>query len=74
MACSPPGSSVHGIFQARILEWVAIFCFKDLPNPRIELLYPVSPALADGFFTNGPPGKPSVGVDYDPQLIPGIMR
>ena len=23
--CSPPGSSVHGIFQARILEWVAIF-------------------------------------------------
>ena len=25
MDCSPPGSSVHGIFQARILEWVAIF-------------------------------------------------
>ena len=24
MACSPPGSSVHGIFQARILEWFAI--------------------------------------------------
>ena len=24
MDCSPPGSSVHGIFQARILEWVAI--------------------------------------------------
>ena len=28
MDCSPPGSSVHGIFQARILEWVAIFPFK----------------------------------------------
>ena len=28
MDCSPPGSSVHGIFQARILEWVAIFSFK----------------------------------------------
>ena len=26
--CSPPGSSVHGILQARILEWVAICCFK----------------------------------------------
>ena len=30
MNCSPPGSSVHGIFQARILEWVAIF-FNAFP-------------------------------------------
>ena len=51
MACSPPNSSVHGIFQARILEWVTIFCFKNLPNPGIEPPYPVSPALAGGFFT-----------------------
>ena len=29
MNCSPPGSSVHGIFQARVLEWVAI-AFSDL--------------------------------------------
>ena len=30
---SPPGSSVHGILQApRILEWVAISYFRDLPN------------------------------------------
>ena len=28
MDCSPPGSSVHGIFQARILEWVAISSFR----------------------------------------------
>ena len=27
MHCSPPGSSIHGIFQARILEWVAISFF-----------------------------------------------
>ena len=35
MDCSPPGSSVHGILQARILEWV---CPPpgDLPNPGIE--------------------------------------
>jgi len=29
MDCSPPGSSVHGIFQARVLEWVAI-AFSDI--------------------------------------------
>ena len=38
---SPPGSSVHGIFKARILEWVAIPFSRDLPNPGIE---PRSPA------------------------------
>ena len=30
MGCSPPGSSVHGIFQARILEWVAIAFSKAI--------------------------------------------
>ena len=40
--CSPPGSSVHGILQARILEWVVISFSRDLPNPGIE---PRSPAL-----------------------------
>ena len=35
--CSPSGSSVHGIFQAKILEWVAIPSLGDLPNPGIEL-------------------------------------
>ena len=39
----------------RILEWVAIFFSKNLPNPGIK---PVSPALAAGFFTTEPPGKP----------------
>ena len=32
MDCSPPGSSVHGIFQARVLEWVAI-AFSKMTNP-----------------------------------------
>ena len=27
--CSPPGSSIHGIFQARVLEWVAIAFSSD---------------------------------------------
>ena len=32
--CSPPGSSVHGILQARILEWVAIPFFRGSSQPR----------------------------------------
>ena len=42
MDCSLPGSSVHGIFQARILEWVAFPSPGDLPNPGTE---PRSPVL-----------------------------
>ena len=34
MDCSPPGSSVHGIFQARILEWVAISFSRGSSQPR----------------------------------------
>ena len=45
------GSSVHGIHQARILEWVAMASSGDLPNPKIELASLTSPALAGGFFT-----------------------
>jgi len=47
---SPPGSSVHGIFQARILEWVAISCSGDCPDPGIEPMFPASPALASNFL------------------------
>ena len=35
MDCSLPGSSVHGILQARILEWLAIPFSRDLPNPGL---------------------------------------
>ena len=34
--CSPPGSSIHGISQARILEWVAVSFSGALPAPEIE--------------------------------------
>ena len=53
MDCSPPGSSVHGILQARILERVACPPPGDLPDPRIEPACLMSPALAGGFFTTG---------------------
>ena len=49
MNCSPPGSSVHGILQARILEWAAISCQGDLP--RIE-------AMSLGYLPLVPLGKP----------------
>ena len=51
MDCSPPGSCVHRISQARILEQVAISFSRDFPNPGIEPASLVSPALAGGFFT-----------------------
>ena len=50
MDCNPAGSSVHGTFQARILQWVAISFSRVLPKPGIELTS-LSPALAGGFFT-----------------------
>ena len=48
MDCTLPASSVHGILQARIPEWVAIPSSRDLPNPGTELRPPV---LAYRFFT-----------------------
>ena len=42
MDCSPPGSSVHRVFQARILEWVAMSSSRESSNPGIK---PGSPAL-----------------------------
>ena len=57
MDCSPPGSSVHGILQARILERVAMPSFRGSSQPRIE---PTSPTLwADSFCLNhqGSPRK-----------------
>ena len=55
--CSLPGSSVHGILQPRILEWVAVPSPGDLPDSEMEPASPVSPALAGRFFTTEPPGK-----------------
>ena len=53
--CSPPGSSVRGILQARILEWVAIPFSRGFSQPRdrIHVSY-----TAGRFFTPEPPGKP----------------
>ena len=57
---SLPGSSVHGIFQAGILEWVAISSSRGSSEPRESSepgIEPKAPALTGGFFTTEPPGK-----------------
>ena len=72
--CSPPGSSVHVISQARILEWVATFSSRRSSRP-------VSSALADRFFTTAPPGKDSINAITEihagraprPALLPCIQ-
>ena len=53
MDYSTPGSSVHGILQARILEWVAISSSRGLPDPGIQSASLASPALAGRFFITG---------------------
>ena len=58
MDCSPPGSSVHGILQAKRLEWAAIFSSGDLPDPGIKSMSPVSPALQADSSPAKPSGKP----------------
>ena len=57
MDCSPPGSSVHRILQARILERIAVPLPGHLHDPGVEPMSPVSPASAGRFFTTAPPGK-----------------
>ena len=57
MDYSPPGSSVHGISQARILEWVAMPSSRESSWPVMEPKSLAAPALTCGFFTTEPPGK-----------------
>ena len=52
---SLPGSSVHGICQARILEWVAIPFCRESSRTRTESM---SPTLQAGSLPSEPPGKP----------------
>ena len=56
MDCNLPGSSVHGILQARILEWVAISFSRGSSDPGIE---PGSPTLQAHSLPTESPQKPS---------------
>ena len=54
----PPGSSVNGILQARILEWVAISLLQGIF--LTQALNPGIPALQADSLPSGPPGKPRI--------------
>ena len=58
MDYSPPGSSVHGILQARTLCGLLVPFSGDLPNPGIEL---GSPELQADSLPSEPPGEPKPG-------------
>ena len=59
MDCSLPGSSVHGILQARILEWVSIIFSKESSQPRD---WTQVSHIAGGFFTTREALVPGNGV------------
>ena len=56
--CSPPGSTVEAVLQARWLEWVVISFSRGSSQPRDTAW---SSALAGRFFATEPPGKPQLG-------------
>ena len=60
MDSSLPGSSIHGILQKRIQEWLAIPFPRGLSNSGIE---PMSPTLQAGALLSEPPGKPYAQTD-----------
>ena len=62
---APPGYSVHGVFQARILEWVAVSSSRESSQPRDQTCISYISALAGGFFTTVPPTKPFLTLDQE---------
>ena len=66
MECIPPGSSVHGIFQARILEWIAISFSKRSSRPRDH-----TRISGGSVVKNLPAYAKDTG---DASLIPGLGR
>ena len=57
MDCSPPGSSVHDVFQARTLEWATIPFSRGSSQRRDRACFSCTSCIAGRFLTNEPPGK-----------------
>ena len=68
MNCSPPGSSVYGISQATILEWVAFSSSRGSSRPRDWIYISWGSCIADGFFTIEQPEK-SILVNISTQCL-----
>ena len=70
MGCSPSGPSIHGIFQARGLEWVAISYSRGSSRPRDwSHVSCMSSALAGGFFTTVSDVVPTAAGGGQPHLF-----
>ena len=64
MNCNPPDSSVHGIFQSTILEWVAVSSSRDLRDPGMEPISLASPSLQVDSLPLAPPVSLKCEIDY----------
>ena len=74
MDYSLPGSSVHGIPQARILEGVAMPSSWESSQPRNRTRISCSSCIADGFFTTEPPEKLIKQDQESPNIISKVFR
>ena len=70
MDCSPPGSSVHGFFQTRILEWVAVSYSRGSSQLRDQ----IHVSYVFWGFPDSSVGKESACKAGDPSLISGLGR
>ena len=59
LCCRRPISSIHGIFPAKTLEWVAMPSSRGSSRPRDRTRISYISCIAGRFFTSEPPGKPS---------------
>ena len=69
MDCSPPGSSVHGIIQARTLEWVVISLSRGSSQPKDWTRISCISCTAGRFFTIEPLGKPKGTISFQVNVI-----
>ena len=58
MDCNPPGCTIHGIFQARMPEWVAMPSSRGSSQPRDQTHISCVSCMVDRFFITVPPVKP----------------
>ena len=72
MDCSLPGSSVHGILQARIRKWVAISFSGDIPNPGIKFVSLMPPVLSGRFLTTRATWEAQVDLGLEKMIDLGL--
>ena len=69
MDCSPPGCSVHGILQARILEWIAMPSSRESSQPRGQTCVSLVSCITGEFLITGPPQKPPTKHHLSPARV-----